>query len=366
MSFPNNPPPPPHQPFPQRPFFDGGDVGGFWPQFPAGSQNPEFHVPFENGPPFKRSRNSENNPSKFSQFPPAFNPRLNSQSLPGGKGTSHIFYKTRLCAKFFEGNCKNGEHCTFAHGQQDLREPPPNWQELVRDKEKDGGGVGGGGCGSGNWNDDQRIIHKMKICKKFYNGEECPYGEKCNFLHERPNPGFPNENMRFKTEVTRQRESAAISIGTRGPAIENKTDAAAADLQQENNKSMTSNLDATKTKPVFWKTKICSKWEITGHCPFGERCHFAHELQAATARAEAEVPVNSGPIQMNPAAVPATDSAPVEVPVVAPVNEGVDPKISRWKLNRKVNNIYADWIYDDLYLPTPPKTPKSVSGEAEA
>ncbi|KAK7251340.1 hypothetical protein RIF29_34442 [Crotalaria pallida] len=37
---------------------------------------------------------------------------------------------------------------------------------------------------TGNWDDDQKIIHKMKLCKKCCNGEECPYGEKCSFLHE--------------------------------------------------------------------------------------------------------------------------------------------------------------------------------------
>lgn len=40
------------------------------------------------------------------------NPLLN-------KGTSNIFYKTRLCTKFVFGNCSNGEKCTYAHGVED-------------------------------------------------------------------------------------------------------------------------------------------------------------------------------------------------------------------------------------------------------
>lgn len=275
MSFPNPPPQPTSQSFSQRSFFEG-DVSGFWPQhpsnhpnFPFNVENHEFPAQFDNGPPFKRPRNSENYPStNFAQFPPSSAPKMNSS---GNKGTSHIFYKTRLCVKFHEGNCKNGEHCTFAHGQQDLREPPPNWQELVREKDKDGV--------PGNWNDDQRLLHKMKICKKFYNGEECPYGEKCNFLHERPNPCFREDHTRFRTEVTRERESSAISIAPRGPAIGTRGPAVGTLTEAdplENNLPMGSNMDATRTKPVYWKTKLCSKWEITGQCPFGERCHFAH------------------------------------------------------------------------------------------
>ncbi|KAI8023984.1 putative cyclic nucleotide-gated ion channel 5 [Camellia lanceoleosa] len=107
--------------------------------------------------------------------------------------------------EILEGNCRNGEHCTFAHGPEDLREPPPNWQEIVGAREKD--------KGLGNWNDDQRTVHKMKICKRFYNGEECPYGDKCNFLHE----------QKFKTEMGSSRESSAISIGTTGSMVENRS-----------------------------------------------------------------------------------------------------------------------------------------------
>ncbi|GLJ46178.1 hypothetical protein SUGI_0972670 [Cryptomeria japonica] len=27
---------------------------------------------------------------------------------------------------------------------------------------------------------------------------------------------------------------------------------------------------------MYWKTRICNKWETTGHFPFGDKCHFAH------------------------------------------------------------------------------------------
>ncbi|KAK6945074.1 Zinc finger, CCCH-type [Dillenia turbinata] len=119
---------------------------------------------------------------------------------------------------------------------------------------------------SGNWEDDQRIIHRMKLCKKFYSGEECPYGERCNFLHEAP--------AKFREDTGRYRESVAISIGTTGPPMGHGN---GYDQFEVNNKF--AGLDALQvntTRPVYWKTKLCIKWETTGCCPFGEKCHFAH------------------------------------------------------------------------------------------
>ncbi|KAK6127302.1 hypothetical protein DH2020_038965 [Rehmannia glutinosa] len=258
MSFPD--PTPPH-PFISSPFA-GGDSGGFWPSFWMTNEQQQQQQP---------------------------DLIINPPNNPGNKGTSHIFYKTRMCAKFIEGTCRNGEHCTFAHGAKDLREPPPNWQDLIREKDR-GSGV------SSNWGDDQRMIHRMKICKKYYNGEECPYGDKCNFLHERPSPPM----KKFKVDVVEERESSAISIGVTGDAR-----GSGSDFDQK----------------VFWKTKLCSKWEM-GHCPFGERCHYAHG-----------------------------QSAPANIAVVAPLNvDGENKKISKWKVTKKINRIYADWL-DDM---TPP------------
>nr|GMC65245.1 nudix hydrolase 19, chloroplastic [Ipomoea batatas] len=250
MSFPD--PTPPSQSFVSLPY-SGGDMGGFWPPLQMNQEHIELYSQFDNEPPLKRSRNSEINPLVSAN---AQNPKVNPPNLPG-KGSNHIFYKTRMCVKFMEGNCRNGEHCTFAHGAEDLREPPPNWQDIVREKDKD--------RGAGNWNNDQKVIHRMKICKKFYNGEECPYGERCNFLHER-SPQFKNDMAR------EQRESSAISIGTTGSMLGRRSDSD----QYEINQHASVDSDAYRIKPTFWKTKICSKWEITGQCPFGERCHFAH------------------------------------------------------------------------------------------
>ncbi|KAK4375539.1 hypothetical protein RND71_006216 [Anisodus tanguticus] len=294
--------------------FVGGDAGGVWPhESPMNHELFESYSQFDNVPPFKRLRNSDNN-SPIS----AMNPRVNPPNLPGSKGTSHIFYKTRM----------NGEHCTFAHGVEDLREPPPNWQELVREKDR----------GAENWNDDQKIIHRMKICKKFYNGEECPYGDKCNFLHERP--------PKFKTDMPWHRESSAISIGTTG----NRSDPEVIEISKLGN----ADSDAFRIKPIYWKTKMCSKWETTGQCPFHDRCHFAHgqsELQAPTGRLETELLTNSGPITPRPFSVPVIDSSSSNTVFNASTQEEKEEKkILKWKPSKKICRIYADWP-DDLVPP---------------
>ncbi|KAK3029103.1 hypothetical protein RJ639_039247 [Escallonia herrerae] len=336
MSFPD----PPSQPIPffPPPFYGGNSNGnssdgGFWPQLPMNNDSSLPHSRFEHMPSFKRPRISDNNSSPNpAPFPP-MNRRINP---PVNKGTTHIFFKTRMCAKFLEGNCRNGDNCTFAHGSEDLREPPPNWQELVKDR------------GAGSWNEDQQI-HRMKICKKFYNGEECPYGERCNFLHERP------IKFQTETEIPRDRESSAIIVGTMGAYMGHRGDTD----QAEVNKQVNSGSDAHRVnilKPAFWKTKICSKWEATGYCLFGERCHFAHgesELQVLGGCVEAELLMSNGSIPTKPLPVPLNDTSPTTVVVGAPAmvdREEGKKCFSKWKGQKKINRIYADWI-DDLLPP---------------
>ncbi|RZC10367.1 zinc finger CCCH domain-containing protein 39-like isoform X2 [Glycine soja] len=261
------------------------------------------------------------------------------------KGTSHIFFKTRICAKFRAGACRNGENCNFAHGLEDMRQPPPNWQELVglRNEERP--------PTMGDWDDDQKIIHKMKLCKKYYNGEECPYGDKCSFLHEDP--------ARFRDDSVRYRESTAISIGTNG-SPKSYGDAS---NNLESNRAVNTGLNVFRgnVKSTYWKTKLCIKFETTGHCPFGDDCHFAHgqaELQVPGGRTEAEIPgaipiSTKATIPTLPRAtsVSSNDAPPSHRASVLPANEeDQDEKcLLKWKGHRKINRIYGDWL-DDLPL----------------
>lgn len=234
-------------------YVNGGDLAGYWSQFELKSEEFDVNSEFDQlPPPLKRPRNFEENRSSST----ALNPRPNP---PVNKGATNIFWKTRMCAKFKIGMCRNGENCNFAHGVEDMRQPPPNWQELVGMREEDN-------KSSGNWEDDQKIIHRMKLCKKFYNGEECPYGDRCNFLHEDP--------AKFRDDSGRFRETSAICIGTTGMPTGQGTGPSQSDVSRPN----VGTDGRVTSKPVYWKTKLCTKWEITGQCPFGEKCHFAHGL----------------------------------------------------------------------------------------
>lgn len=318
MSFPDPSQPP--NPFISPPY-SGGDAAAYWPSFWVGAEQQQQQQPdlmpqqFDRHPQSKKPRISEKPPT-FTPFQ-AMNPRINQTNVPSNKGTSNIFYKTRICAKFMEGTCRNGDQCTFAHGVEDLREPPPNWQDLIREKERSNGG--------GNWGDDQRMLHKMKICKKYYNGEECPYGDKCNFLHQRPSPPM----KKLKVEMPGQRESSAISIGVTGDGRGN----------------------AGELDPMAgWKMRLCSRWEM-GQCNYGERCHFAHgqsDLRFPGSGDEGEPAIATNGVRKVPSvsALPTPSAA-----AAAPANgDGEEKRISKWKLTKKINRIYADWL-DDL---TPP------------
>ncbi|KAK9676469.1 hypothetical protein RND81_11G079200 [Saponaria officinalis] len=185
----------------------------------------------------------------------------NKKSRTNSKAIGRMFYKTKLCCKFRSGTCPYVTNCNFAHRLDELRKPPENWQEIVAAHEAD--------------TDDDHQYHqqhqipiistsesrgesqrsyKGRHCKKFYTQEGCPYGDSCTFLHD---------------EQSRARESVAISVT---PALAPHTSVAAAGTASTAALSSSS----SSLKPSNWKTRICNKWETTGSCPFGAKCHFAH------------------------------------------------------------------------------------------
>uniref|UniRef100_A0A7N0TZD2 C3H1-type domain-containing protein n=1 Tax=Kalanchoe fedtschenkoi TaxID=63787 RepID=A0A7N0TZD2_KALFE len=306
-----------------------------WQQYSVSNQDYNRNAQFEQPRPLKRPREEENQSDNVVVVPQ----RMPSSTIPVNKGITNIFFKTRVCAKFKLGLCRNGENCNFAHGVEDLRQPPPNWQELVGGREED--------RGAGNWDDEQRIALKMKLCKKFSNGEVCPYGERCNFLHEDP--------KRFRDDSVRFRESAAISIGTTINTVARH----GSSLDQTDTNPINAGSDAYRmnVRIEHWKTKLCCKFEANGFCSFGDKCGFAHgraELQGPVAHAEGELR-SAGPLttSMNPI-LDMPNDLPSRTVNNAVLNEERAGKkdFSKLKGPKKINRIYADWI-DDLPLDTP-------------
>lgn len=152
-------------------------------------------------------------------------PCKKTRGSPSSSSSSEIgqpFFKTKLCCNFRAGNCPYvASVCRFAHTVEDLRRPPPIRQETRGESGRP---------------------YKGRLCNKFNSGEGCPYGESCTFLHD---------------EVPRNREGFAISLGHRGGY-------GAGDGG-----------NVVVVAP-YWKTRICNKWEISGFCPFGTNCNFAH------------------------------------------------------------------------------------------
>nr|GMC58063.1 zinc finger CCCH domain-containing protein 56-like [Ipomoea batatas] len=284
-------------------------------------------------PPNKRSRNSQGGDAHVI---------VPTRSKAIGK----MFFKTKLCCKFRAGVCPYITNCNFAHGIEELRKPPPNWQEIVAAHESE---LGGGvvveppreehqipTMSSPDLRGETQRSYKGRHCKKFYTEEGCPYGDSCAFLHD---------------EQSRARESVAISVTpTAGPGFGNSATAA-------------------NQKPSNWKTRICNKWETTGYCPFGSKCHFAHGAEelhkfgGGLAEGEgkdspsAPSNINQGGVTENTPAV-STISAPhgdvyhlgLGVPIQrssCSISQRTGERpIQKWKGPDKISKIYGDWIDD--------------------
>eukprot|EP00252_Welwitschia_mirabilis_P005582 TRINITY_DN16048_c0_g1_i1.p1 TRINITY_DN16048_c0_g1~~TRINITY_DN16048_c0_g1_i1.p1 ORF type:complete len:463 (+),score=116.18 TRINITY_DN16048_c0_g1_i1:646-2034(+) len=309
-----------------------------------------------------RSRNGPYN-GEFIQggslgTPPASGNAVEGSSSAGGgsgggraKGTGRMFFKTKLCCKFKQGTCPYSSNCNFAHGMEELRKPPPNWQEIVAQQEEDRAererrAENQIPCvSSSNGGGDMQRYHKTRLCKKFYTDEGCPYGDRCNFVHD----------------DQRSRESVTISLG---PTPSGGNGAGSANGNNGGNGSF--------QRPSNWKTRICNKWETTGHCPFGDKCHFAHglaELQKyGGVLSDADATDTSGNLRsdskQNGAASkvnvdPGSGSSSVtnaENSVVGSstrslgnlLNQRPGQRImAKWKGPDRISRIYGDWIDDN-------------------
>ncbi|CAA2965768.1 zinc finger CCCH domain-containing protein 39-like [Olea europaea var. sylvestris] len=199
-----------------------------------------------------------------------------------------IPFKSELCILFQRGKCYYGDNCHYAHSMSDIRNQSFN----------------------GPANGYQRnTMNKWKKCFKFSSGKGCPYGDKCQFLHER---------------VGEYRESSAISIVNGADQIECKSLNAGQEYKRLN----------------FRKMKLCNKWEKFGSCPYGVNCVYAHgqaELQRSGCITELECANAS-----NAKAV-AMQSSDSEQKTARELRLQGKRCFTKWNVE-KINRIYADWI----------------------
>ncbi|RZC29229.1 Zinc finger CCCH domain-containing protein 56 isoform C [Glycine soja] len=211
-------------------------------------------------PPSKKSRNSSQEGSSSNR----------------SKAIGKMFFKTKLCCKFRAGTCPYITNCNFAHSIEELRRPPPNWQEIVAAHEEEKAVMieppreefqiptVGSTTFSGEM---MQRSYKGRHCKKFYTEEGCPYGDSCTFLHD---------------EQSKNRESVAISLGPGGYGGGGGGGGGVGGGASGGNGGANAAGNGPNSKPSNWKTRICNKWEMTGYCPFGNKCHFAHGATGTT------------------------------------------------------------------------------------
>ncbi|KAI3727931.1 hypothetical protein L6452_16553 [Arctium lappa] len=287
------------------------------------------------------------------------------QGTSRSKAIGKMFFKTKMCCKFRAGTCPYVTNCNFAHSIEELRRPPPNWQEIVAAHEEERGVSSEPreeyqipSLGSSSFTVDTQRSHKGKHCKKFYTEEGCPYGDSCTFLHD---------------EQSRARESFAISLGPGsggGYGGVNGNGGGGGGGGMVAGAAATAAASNSTVKPSNWKTRICNKWEQTGYCPFGTKCHFAHgdaELHryggghVDTDAKDSVFPLDSNKPGIMPSKPPAdivVASAPLAAHsdgyhVGAPSQRlpGVIPRtgqrpFQKWKGPDRISRIYGDWIDD--------------------
>lgn len=222
--------------------------------------------------------------SRSGSEPPSKKSRSSSSQEGGGGGGANrskaigkMFFKTKLCCKFRVGTCPYVTNCNFAHSIDELRRPPPNWQEIVAAHEDEREEFQIPTVGSSNFVGEMtQRSYKGRHCKKFYTEEGCPYGDSCTFLHD---------------EQSKNRESVAISLGPGGYGGGSGGGSGAGGGSSSvvvvggggssggggsGSAVVIVAGNGANSKPSNWKTRICNKWEMTGYCPFGNKCHFAH------------------------------------------------------------------------------------------
>lgn len=284
--------------------------------------------------------------------PPNKKPRPSQTGDSRAKAIGKMFFKTKLCCKFRAGTCPYITNCNFAHSIEELRRPPPNWQDIVAGHEEERESREEfqiPSMVSSPFAVDSQRSFKGRHCKKFFTEEGCPYGDSCTFLHD---------------EQSKTRESVAISLGPgSGGNYGNNTTT----TNNSNN-----NAGGVNLKPSNWKTRICNKWELTGYCPFGSKCHFAHGAQelhrygGGLMETEARDSGGLAPLEVKQGVVTSknptdTTVAPLtSVPYADPhhisgvpsqrLSNAVIPRIGRagqkWKGPDKISRIYGDWIDD--------------------
>ncbi|KAL3511866.1 hypothetical protein ACH5RR_024583 [Cinchona calisaya] len=249
--------------------------------------------------------------------------RMSTSSTLGLKQARPSNTKAEPCLQYKRGHCKYGANCIFSHDETG------NARNFVPSHFSRDGIVA---------EEQDRMMSGVKVCWFFVNGEQCPYGNRCHFLHQ---------NVKnLKGGVNVPREQVAVTVVSTGAGECGYSRKEYDELDCKRFENVKSDANQMQQKTVLWKTRLCHKWERNGSCPYGVKCHYAHgerELQ----KLGSFHPQESGKsfiVENLAADTEDATSTKKESKTVCKQQEKGKKFIFKWDKVEKISGIYADWI----------------------
>ncbi|KAJ1731200.1 hypothetical protein LPJ61_002648 [Coemansia biformis] len=96
----------------------------------------------------------------------------------------NLRYKTKLCEKFErDGECPYYHKCVFAHGRDELRARPESGADYGG-HEHPAALLGQRSVQTADGlRQSANVLYKTRLCQRFSEQGECPYGDRCQFAH---------------------------------------------------------------------------------------------------------------------------------------------------------------------------------------
>lgn len=113
------------------------------------------------------------------------------------------------------------------------------------------------------------IFFKTRPCKMFDQGH-CPHGQNCTFAHgphdlRQPPPNWQEFVARDSSFTDRNNR---VYGGERFAHVDNSRGFG----------NFGGGGHGNDKRSMFWKTRLCHKFEKFGHCAYGDTCQYAHGL----------------------------------------------------------------------------------------